>query len=717
MFDAPFIKCETVLDNTNVNYSPAPIFRRRFNTKKPGNAVLRFCGLGYGYCYINGRAVTEDLFTAPVSEYDKLVWYNEYDVSDLLQDGENIIAVILGNGFFNENFPSAWNHNEAVWRDNPKFALELIGDEKKLLQSDELFKCKNESFVTYNELRSGETFNAQLYNENWENIEFDDSDFDFAVTDTQLDGASRKLCTCEPIREFEVYDFVSATETNEGYLLDFGINSAGYLRICVDEPAGTVIEMRHAEEANPDGSLKLNGLDIFYPTVDFQVDRYICGDKKYVWSPKFTYHGFRFVLVKGLKHVPRHEEFKAVFVHQAVERNADFCCSNELINKIYKAGIRSVYSNLHYALTDCPTREKLGWTNDAQATIEQMYINFNISSFMEKWGTDIMWAVRENGEIPAIVPSNGWGLGHGPVADGILFKLPLIDYIYTGNDKKLKDFLPYQKRYYDAFVNGTTFREWWLCDWDGLTNRFKDDRFTYLVYSIIYCKVLMLAEEKSGLAITQRYHDDLISAKKELKEKYIDENGYSVVDLQTVIAILLNTGVSDKKPLIEQLKKRIEADNYHITSGMWGIQYIYDVLFENGLGEYAYRLITAKGAPSYENWFNQGATTLWETWENRRTDSKNHQMFSNVLSVFHKYLLGIAPCLKHPGYREIELNPCFIEDLDFCKGYVDTPYGRLSASWERDGKTVTYKVSVPHGITAYFQKKSLNKGENTFIIK
>lgn len=717
MFNAPFIKCNANFDKTDVNYSPAPLFRRKFCIKKTENALLRFCGLGYGYCFINGKAVTEDLLTAPVSEYDKLLWYNEYDVSALLNDGENVIAVILGNGFFNENFPSDWKHNESIWRDNPKFALELILDGETVLQTDDTFKCKNESFVTYNELRSGETFDARLYNENWKNIDFDDSNFQNAVIDTTLNSAVRELCTCEPIREFEVYDFVTAQKTDEGYLLDFGINSSGYLRVCVEEKSGTVIEMHHAEEANADGTLKLNGLDIFYPTVDFQVDRYICGEKNYVWSPKFTYHGFRFVLVKGLTRAPQKGEFKAVFVHQAVERNADFTCSNELINKIYKAGIRSVYSNLHYALTDCPTREKLGWTNDAQATLEQLYINFKIGSFMEKWGTDIIHSMRENGEIPAIVPTSGdWGFGLGPVADGILFKIPLIDYVYTGSTEKLISFLPYQKRYYEAFVSGVTQSDWWLCDWDGLNNRFKDDRFTYLVYSIMYCKVMMLAEEKAGLEITQKYREDLISAQEEIKEKYIDESGRSKFDSQTVIAILLSLEICDKEPLLEQLKKRIEADNFHITSGMWGIQYIYDVLFENGLSEYAYKLITAKGAPSYENWFSQGATTLWETWENRKTDSKNHQMFSNVLSVFHKYLLGIAPTIQNAGYKALELKPCFIEDLDFCKGFVDTPFGKISAEWIRKDGKIEYKVTVPEKITATFDGNTLKVGENIFVI-
>lgn len=715
-FDAPFIKCDLILDKKDKTFAPAPLFRRKFNVNQTSKALLRFCGLGYGYCYINGKAVSEDLLCAPVSEYNRLLWYSEYDVTELLQEGENIIAVILGNGFFNENFPSAWNHNEADWRDVPKFALELSLGGNTILQSDNHFKCKKESFVTYNQLRSGETFDARLYNENWKEIDYDDSDFENAVIDDKLDSAERRLCSCEPIREFEEYDFISAVKTAEGYLLDFGINSSGYLRVCVDEAPNTVIEMHHSEEANADGTLKLNGLDIYYPTVDFQVDRYICGNKKYCWSPKFTYHGFRYVLVKGLTKPPRKNEFKAVFVHQAVERNSKFECSNELINKIYNAGIRSVYSNLHYALTDCPTREKLGWTNDAQATMEQLYINFKIGSFMDKWGTDILFSMRENGEIPAVVPSHGWGFGHGPVADGILFQIPYIEYLYTGNPQKLVEYLPYLKKHYQGFVNGDTDSDWWLGDWDGLENRFKDKRFVFLFYQIKYCKVLMLAEEKAGLPKTEKYCEDLISAQNEIREKYVDKKGCSVVDSQTVISLLLSLDNLDKKPLIEQLKNRVEADNFHITSGMWGIQYIYDALFENGAAEYAYKLITAKGSPSYSWWFEQDATTLWETWENRKTDSKNHHMFSNVLSTFHKYLLGLNPNIENPGYKKIELNPQFIKDLEFCKGSVGTPYGRIYAEWKRENGAIEYKVSLPEGVEAYFNGEKLSNGENIFKI-
>lgn len=716
-FNARFIKSPTPFDPADYAQSYAPIFRRRFFVESQGNALLRFCALGYGYCYINGKAVSEDLFCSAVSEYDKLVWYNEYNVSKLIKQGENIIAVILGNGFFNENFPSVWGNSKADWRDNPKFALSLNLNGKDILETDECFLCTDNSFITYNELRSGETFNAEKYNINWNKLNFDDSEYKKAIFDMKMNSVERRLCPCESIREFEEFDFVSVVKTDEGYLLDFGVNISGYVRMCIKEKIGTEIVIKHAEEANEDNTLKLNNLDIFYPTVCFQTDRIICNGEKIVWSPKFTYHGFRFIMVNGLSKAPQKGEFKAVFVHQAVKRISEFKCSDELINKIYDAGIRSTLSNMHYALTDCPTREKLGWTNDAQASIEQIYTNFAVSAFMEKWGTDILFSMREDGQIPAIVPSHGWGFGFGPVADGVLFELPYKDYLYTGNPQKMIAFLPYLKRYYSEYYKSSRLdKKAWLVDWDGHSNRYDDKEFIYWFYMIKFCQIIMLGQKLSGEEISTQYKTDLLNAQKQIKEKYIDKNGCAVVDCQTLTAMLLSIKLTNSKPLIAQLKRRVEADNFHFTSGMLGLQYIYDALFENDAAEYAYRLITVKGKPSFSYWFENGATTLWETWEQGHTDSRNHHMMSNVLSNFFKSLLGICPDIDYPGFERVQLKPCFVNNLEFCCGSIDTVRGKISVEWKREDNYIKYKVILSEGIKAFFGNEELKPGINVFKI-
>lgn len=717
-FTAPFIKIGKPFDPAVYKPAPSPIFRQRFMLDRIDHTVLQLCAIGYGYCYINGRSVTEDLFCAPVSEYNRLIWYNEYDVSSLLHVGENCIALILGNGFFNENFPSSWGNHEVDWRNHPMVALSLNVNGKTVLQSGESFLCTADSFVTYNQLRSGETFNALLYNPAWNTIDFDDSDYDHAIIDEAMTSVPREKCYCEPIREFEEYDFLYAMPTEEGYLLDFGVNISGYLRMHAKEAAGTEIVMRHAEEAYPDGRLKLNNLDLFYPTVDFQTDRIICGEQPIVWSPKFTYHGFRFVQVSGLSNPPEQGDFKAVFVHQAVEKKSDFRCSDDLINKIYDAAIRSTYSNLFYALTDCPTREKFGWTNDAQASLEQIYINLAAERFFEKWSTDIRYCMREDGQIPAIIPSHNWGFDWGPVADGIVFELPYKHYLYTGDSQMLLTLLPYMERYYLYFTERgyAECAPKWLDDWDGHFNRINDKEIILLFYTVRFCSILQLAQSLAGVPLSERYEWDMRQAEARIAVKYVDKQGLSVIDSQTVISMLLSLGTLDNHPLIDQLKRRIEADNFHLTSGMLGLQFLYDELVKHGASDYAYRLITVKGHPSYSHWFECGATSLWETWESGHTDSRNHHMLSGVIAFFHKTLLGIAPDIEHPGFKQVELKPCFIPELTFCEGYVGTPHGEIRAAWKRTAAGVEYRVVLPKGITATFQGNWLAVGENVFTV-
>ena len=273
MLKANFIKCGTPFDKEYKNGVSAPIFRRKFNLNKVGKSTLKFCGLGYGYAFINGKPVTEDLFTAPVSNYDKMCWYNEYDVSDLLIKGENVIAVICGCGFLDENFPSNWGNDKAVWRDHPKFALSIEIDGQTIIESDQSFICKEKSFVTHNQLRSGEVFDARLYDPKWKEIDYDDSQWEYVVVDNDF-SPELKRCDCEPIRETTRYDFISCKKTEKGYLLDFGQNISGYVSAYIDGDEGQEIKFSHAEEAYEDGNLKLNGLNVLYPTVDFQVDKY-----------------------------------------------------------------------------------------------------------------------------------------------------------------------------------------------------------------------------------------------------------------------------------------------------------------------------------------------------------------------------------------------------------------------------------------------------------
>jgi len=368
---------------------PAPLFRKKFTVD--GNvcsAKLSVCGLGYAYYYLNGKKVCDDLLTAPVSDYKKTLWYNFYDVTHLINKGDNVASVIAGNGSFNETVNTPWEINKASWRDNPKFIFKLEIETDKgdiLIISDDSWKCTNKSPVIFNQLRNGEYFDARLYDENWNKLNFDDSNWEQATMDKKPPIGVFRECLCEPIREMESYTPKSITKTKKGsYLFDLGQNISGYVRLKAKEKSGVELTIKYGERIDDDHCIAHAGLADFYKDSVFQTDKFICSGEEFIWSPQFTYHGFQYIEIFGLTEEPAFDVVRGVFIHQAVEEISTFDCSNDLLNRIFNCGKMATKSNIHYIPTDCPTREKLGWANDAQASTEQFLTNFNMVKLLEK---------------------------------------------------------------------------------------------------------------------------------------------------------------------------------------------------------------------------------------------------------------------------------------------------------------------------------------------
>ena len=245
---------------TGSNY--APMFRKKFYVKAVNRARLYVCGLGYGYYYINGKSVSEDLFTAPVGDYRRTLWYNAYDVAGLLQAGENVMAVVCGNGWYNEEFASDWNYDKAEWRDQPKFILRLDVDGETVLKSDADWKCCRDSGTYFNALRSGEYFDANRYNPEWTTFSCDDSSWENVQVDLNPPGGIFRECQCEPIRACERLEPVEVIRLSEKkQVLDFGRNISGYIHLDVTGEPGAVVTIRYAEQLKSNCSRQLNDME------------------------------------------------------------------------------------------------------------------------------------------------------------------------------------------------------------------------------------------------------------------------------------------------------------------------------------------------------------------------------------------------------------------------------------------------------------------------
>lgn len=665
------------------------------------------------------KKVSDDLFTAPVSDYRRTLWYNTYDVSHLLQKGENIFAAICGNGWFNESFKTTWQQSLMQFRDVPKFILRLEIDGKTALVSDNTWKCLPESATFFNQLRSGEYFDSNLYEENWNTLEYDDSDWKQALKDTRYPTGVFRECMCEPIREFESYEPINTYKTGEyKYVFDLGQNIAGYVNITVTGNKGDVLTICHAENINDDLSLNYNDLHEHHGSeVCIQQDRFICSGKRFNWSPKFTYHGFRYVEVDGIRNIDDFE-LRGIFVHQAVKQKTKFECSNDALNKMFRMGIMSCYSNMYYLLADCPTREKMGWMNDMQSSTEQFLTNFESDKFFEKIIQDIYDSMLSDGSIPSIVPSFGWGYswGDGPVCDGAMFEIPYRLYLHTGKKETIVSALPYFKKYLRYLRNRKN--DDGLIDiglWDWAAPNDKDlvgRHFINAVLEYAFYKITELSAKVAEDADAKYYKELAKEQKKFVIEKYIDDKGRCTINEQTSVGMLIFYDLYDElEPLKQQLIETVESQNYHHNCGMVGLRRLYYALDKCGLSEYAYKIINVDGCPGYKYWLEKGATTLWEYWESIPA-SRNHHMYSDFMSWIVKNLGGISLDENKIGSLEYILNPKYIDDLKHVKCSSDG----IEVDWHRENDIIILKIKVDKGVKLNYNGKLLECGEHIFNI-
>ncbi len=701
-------------------YDPLPLFRKEFEIcEEIQTARIYVQSPGFATYYINGKKFTEDIFISATSDYSKLLWYNEYDVTHLLTRGKNAIGIIAGNGFFNESFRSAWNYDTAPWRDAPQVLVSLFVNGRQILVSNADFRASLEhSPIIFSHLRSGEYYDARKDDPAWLSVGFDDGDWQNAVERT---APVAKLCPtpCPAIREAEIIEPCSIVKTDEGYLVDFGVTSAGYMEITLTANRGDEITFRYAEEIDEHSHLKYNRMNRpnFYPESPFHVNKMIASGNKDTFKPMFSYHGFRYVLIEGLQRAPEHKDLRAYFIHQDIDRRSSFESGSEVLNYIYRAGIRSTYSNLFWALTDCPTREKLGWANDAQASVEQTLINFDVVPLYEKWFEDLKASMREDGALPGIIPTSGWGYDAGPICDGLLYELPYRIYVYTGNRRMLVEAIPYFERYIEYLAEkirqGHTFT---YGDWMGYTcSKVVPKNF---VRDFYFMKALLITKIAHALADTDvsRWERRYEEKKEDFLNRYLDESGRCVIDQQSSLAMLLMSGLyRDREIIRSQLVAAVKRDELRLTSGMVGVQYLYHALSDAGRPDLAYKMIT-ETEPGYKTWFRHGATTLWERWEGEEDVSHNHHMFAGIISWFYRSLLGITPSADASGFERIELRPCFIKEAGFVKGHMETVRGRIEAAWRCESDGFRYTVILPEGITASFRGQTLSAGKHEFFV-
>ncbi len=491
-----------------------------------------------------------------------------------------------------------------------------------------------------------------------------------------------------------------------------GRNIAGWARLRVNGPAGTTIQMRYAEKLGPDRDIDQANIDSLTKTDMFQTDTYILkGTGVETYEPRFNYHGFQYVQVTGLPGEATTDMLEGRVVHTDLEQTGSFECSNELLNRIQRAAIASTVGNYHGMPTDCPHREKNGWTGDAQLSAEQVLLNFDPATAYTKWMDDFVDCQRPSGAFPGIVPTGGWGYnwGAGPAWDSAYILIPWYLYLYKGDLGILDRHYDGMKKYLN-FLGGLAtdhIVHFGLGDWcppksDTEERRAPAELTNTAYYYVDACIVSRIASLLGKKTEARRFEALAKKIKAAARKRYYDKrNGRFAPRSQTAIACFLYQGLvepDELKAFGTMLLEEVAACNDHLDCGILGTKYLLNVLTELGHAEIAYRIATQRDYPSWGFWLQQGATTLWESWDGKA--SRNHHMFSDISAWFYKTLAGILPDPESPGFKHVIVKPRPVGDLTSAAGEILTPYGRFRSAWRKQDGRFVQEVSVPPNSSA-----------------
>jgi alpha-L-rhamnosidase len=710
-----------ITDTRDIHKKDAPYFRKTFSSnKKIKEARAYIAAAGLFELYINGNRVGDHQLDPSFTRYDRRNLYVTHDVTAYLKEN-NTIGVLLGNGWYNHQSTAVWYFHEAPWRSRPKFCLDLKityqDGTQESISSDTNWKTSTGGLV-FNSIYTAEHHNASAVQKGWNTVDFDDSHWEKSIP-TAAPSNNIVAQALHPIRHTKEIQPISMQKISpQKYIFDLGRNIAGISRIKLKGEPGTVLRVTHAELMGDDGQIDLSNIIVHYRPTDesdpFQTDIYtLSGDGIETFAPKFNYKGFQYIEVVSSKPIElTREDVTGIFMHSDVPAIGKINSSNPLINKLWSATNNAYLSNLYGYPTDCPQREKNGWTGDAHIAIEMGLYNFDGITVYEKWLADHRDEQQPNGVLPAIIPSSGWGYhwANGPDWTSSLAIIPWQIYLFYGDAKLLADCYENIKRYVDHIttISPGFITHWGLGDWVPVKSKTPKE-FTSSIYYYVDANLLAKAARMFGKeADYQKYSNLANNIKKEINAQFFNpEKSIYGSGFQTELSTALFWGIvpeAHQEKVADALAKRVAADNFHIDVGLLGSKAILNALSENGYSDLAYKLATQDDFPSWGAWIKQGATTLFEDWKvdakRMGAMSRNHIMFGEIGAWFYKALGGIKPDPQNPGFKNILLAPHFVIGLERFEATHRGPYGTIISAWRKTKKNIDYRVTIPPNSTA-----------------
>jgi alpha-L-rhamnosidase len=711
-----------ISDNRGPEVKPAPYFRNVFDLgKKVKSARAYIAVAGLYELYINGQKIGNHRLDPMYTRFDRRTLYVTYDVTNQLQTGKNAIGVLLGNGWYNMQSTAVWDFHKAPWRNRPTFCLDVrvtyTDGTVETLTSDRGWKSSS-SPITFNSIYTAEHYDARLEQPGWNTTNFTETPRTWrTVIIRPAPSANIVSQAMQPIRAIETIKTADMRKFNDSlYLFNIGRTIAGVSKITVSGEAGTVIRLKHAEKLGKNGRADMSNIDVHYrPTDDtdpFQTDIFtLSGNGEETFMPRFNYKGFQYVEVSSNKPISlTKESLTAYFMHSDVATIGNINSSNTTLNKIWFACNNSYLSNFYGYPTDCPQREKNGWTGDAHIASETGLYGFDGITIYEKWMADHRDEQQPNGVLSSIIPSDGWGYewGNGPDWTSTVAIIPWNLYQFYGDSKTLNDNYDAIRRYVnhidELYPSGIT--TWGLGDWVPVKSK-SPVEFVSSIYYFTDVNILAKAAKLFGRADDEKKYTALaLKIKNALNTKYLNPTtGIYDKGYQTEQSMPLYWGlVPDnlKAKVAANLAERVKQDNNHLDAGILGAKAILGALSDNGYADVAYSIASQETFPSWGWWIKNGATTLYENWDVfAKSDlSLNHIMFGEINAWYYKGIGGIKIDPANPGFKNILLQPNFVPGLDHFEAEHTGPYGKIGSAWKREGDAVKYSVTVPANSTA-----------------
>jgi alpha-L-rhamnosidase len=705
---------------------PSSLLRREVQVR-PGllRARAYVCGIGYNEVYVNGRRSGDAVLDPGQTTYDVRACYVTHDITRLLKRGANAVGIMLGNGFFGQNHAFGV---AGLAYDQPTLIAKIVVDYSDgttdTFGTDSSWKAETGP-ILYDNVYGGETYDARLEKHGWDKPGFDDASWAPAIP---VPAPSGRLVAqmIPPIRAIKTLPVQKVFAGENGkWIFDLGQNIAGWAKIKVRADAGTQLTLKFGEVLMPDGKSLDHGTTGIFATGLEQTDVYVCkGGGVETWSPRFTYHGFRYVEVAGLPGKPAGDLLEGVLVRSDVPSRGSFACSDETLNRIYRTSLWTIEDNMHSVMEDCPHREKCGWLGDAHAVGETTIFNYDMAQFWTKFVDDIetvlgrggvtYWGQKATPGIPCNIAVGkrlcqearpDWGSAY------VLLPWYLYNYygdadVFARHYEHLKVWIDYVKGLREGGIVVRGYGDW--CPPGGNTNMecspmLTSTAFLFATLNIMedFARQLGRTEDAAAYA---RLADETKTA---FNGKFFNQQagGYGS---QTADAVALRFGIfpaGQGSAVAKSLRSGIvDQHQGHAFVGIHGAKPLYTQLCKHGFEEVAIAAMKRETWPSYAYTLARGFTTWPEQMdeiqpvERIASRSLNHPMQSGFASWFHESVGGITPA--GPGFKRVQLKPHGYAQLAWAKAGHDSPYGPVKSEWRVEKQTFLWRISVPPNTTA-----------------